>query len=172
MSHLVVIGLPTVKDAEEVRLKLANLQQQHLISLEDSVVVDRDKWGHVHLRQAVNLTIGGAINGGFWGSLIGLIVLDPLLGAAVGAGLGAASGAFADRGINDDFMRELGQGLPKGSAALCLLVRTVTLNRVPEKLKSHIRHTRLLHTSLNHTDEQKLRKVLDMRKHSRAIQAE
>ncbi len=164
MGHLVVVGFPTVEEAEDVRRELADLQQQHLISLEDAVVVERDRQGHVHLRQAVNLTTAGAISGGFWGSLLGLIVLNPLLGAAVGAGVGAASGALADMGINDDFMRELGRTLPEDSAALCLLVRTVTVDRVLEKLQSHATHTRLLHTSLGHMDEQKLRNALELSK--------
>ncbi len=172
MSHLVVVGLPTVAEAEEVRCELAGLQQQHLISLEDAVVVERDKQGHVHLRQAVNLTTAGAISGGFWGSLIGLIVLNPLLGAAVGAGVGAASGALADMGINDDFMRELGHTLPEDSAALCLLVRTVTPDRVLERLKSHASHARLLHTSLSHTDEEKLRHALELSKHPHKTQGD
>ena len=172
MGHLVVVGFPTLEEAEDVRRELAGLQQQHLISLEDAVVVERDRQGHVHLRQAVNLTTAGAISGGFWGSLIGLIVLNPLLGAAVGAGVGAASGALADMGINDEFMRELGHTLPEDSAALCLLVRTVTVDRVLEKLKSHATHTKLLHTSLSHVDEQKLRKVLEISKNLQKTQAE
>lgn len=172
MSHLVVVGLPTVEEAEDVRRELADLQQQHLISLEDAVVVKRDKQGRVHLRQAVNLTTAGAISGGFWGSLIGLIVLNPLLGAAVGAGVGAASGALADMGINDDFMRELGRTLPEDSAALCLLVRTVTLDRVLEKLQSHATHTKLLHTSLSHTDEEKLRNALELSRNLQKTEAE
>ena len=172
MSHLVVVGFPTVEEAEDVRGELADLQQQHLISLEDAVVVERDKQGHVHLRQAVNLTTAGAISGGFWGSLIGLIALNPLLGAAVGAGVGAASGALADMGINDDFMRELGRTLPEDSAALCLLVRTVTMDRVLEKLQSHVTHTTLLHTSLGHMDEQKLRNALELSRRLQKTQAE
>ena len=33
----------------------------------------------------LNLTTAGAIGGGFWGSLVGLLFLNPILGAAVGA---------------------------------------------------------------------------------------
>lgn len=98
MGHLVVVGFPTVEEAEDVRRELAGLQQQHLISLEDAVVVERDKQGRVHLRQGVNLTTDGAISGAFWGSLLGLLVLNPLLGAAVGAGVGAVSAGLADLG--------------------------------------------------------------------------
>ena len=39
--------------------------------------------GKIKLHQAINLTAAGAISGGFWGSLIGLIFLNPLLGLAV-----------------------------------------------------------------------------------------
>jgi uncharacterized membrane protein len=50
------------------------------------------------LNQAVNLTAAGALSGGFWGSLIGLIFLCPMLGFAIGAATGAASGALTECG--------------------------------------------------------------------------
>lgn len=36
----------------------------------------------------MNLTAAGALGGGFWGTLVGLLFLNPLLGAAVGAASG------------------------------------------------------------------------------------
>ena len=33
-----------------------------------------------------NLTASGAVGGGFWGTLIGLIFMNPLLGLVVGPG--------------------------------------------------------------------------------------
>ncbi len=170
MSNLIVVGFPKVEEAEEVRKELVSIQQEHLISLEDAVVVEHDAEGQVHLRQALNLTAAGALGGGFWGSLVGLLFLNPLLGAAVGAGVGAASGALSDLGINDGFLRELGETLPKGSAALCLLVRDATPDRVLERLRSHAPHAKLLRTSLSHTDENKLRDLLDQsRKQAEAL---
>lgn len=38
----------------------------------------------MNLHQAANLTAAGAVGGGFWGMLIGMIFLNPLVGAAVG----------------------------------------------------------------------------------------
>ena len=160
MDFLVVLGFPTVAQAQAVRCELAGLQQQHLITMDDAVIVSRDHRNRVRLRQAVNTTTAGAISGGFWGSLVGLLVLNPLLGAVVGAGAGAVSGALADFGINDDFMRNLGSTLPVGTAALCLLVRNVTVNRVIGALRSHVADARLLHSSLSHRGEEKLRRVL------------
>ena len=82
--------------------------------------------GHVHLKQAINLAAAGAASGSFWGMLIGLLFLNPLVGLAVRAGTRAASGELNDIGINDQFLNELGETLPKGSAALALLVREGT----------------------------------------------
>ena len=161
MSSLVVVGLPTVEEAEQIRRELVEIQKEQLLALEDAVVVEKDKDDKVHLRQALNLTAAGAIGGGFWGSLVGLLFLNPLLGAAVGAGIGAASGSLSDLGINDDFLRELGTTLPPGSAALCLLVRDATPDRVIERLRVHAPHAKLLRTNLSHTDEERLRLLLE-----------
>ncbi len=161
MSSLVVVGFPKAAEAEEVRRELVDIQKERLIALEDAVVVEHDGDGQVHLRQAVNLTTAGALGGGFWGTLVGLLFLNPLLGAAVGAGVGAASGSLSDIGINDTFMRELGETLPRGTAALCLLIREATADRVIERLGAHAPHAKLLRTNLSHTDEDQLRQLLD-----------
>ncbi len=161
MGSLVVVGFPKAEEAELVRRELVDIQRERLIALDDAVVVEHDSSGQVHLRQAVNLTAAGALGGGFWGTLVGLLFLNPLLGAAVGAGVGAASGSLSDVGINDDFMRELGETLPPGTAALCLLVREGTPDRVIERLRAHAPHAKLLRTNLSHTEEDRLRELLD-----------
>jgi uncharacterized membrane protein len=160
MSDLIVIGFPNVEEAEQVRRELVTIQQQHLIALEDACVLEHGEDGHVHLKQAINLAAAGAASGSFWGMLIGLLFLNPLVGLAVGAGAGAASGALSDIGINDQFLKELGETLPKGSAALALLVREGTPDRVVESLRSHAPHARLVKTSLSHVDEDKLRDLI------------
>ena len=77
--------------------------------MEDVVVVTKDDKGKVKLHQAVNLTAAGAVGGGFWGMLIGMIFLNPLAGAAIGAGAGALSDKLRDLGISNDYMKELGE---------------------------------------------------------------
>jgi uncharacterized membrane protein len=161
MSQLVVVGFPTVEEAETVRRELVDIQREQLIAIEDAVVVESEADGKVRLHQAVNLTTAGALGGGFWGSLVGLLFLNPLLGAAVGAGLGAASGSMSDLGINDGFMREVGETLKPGTAALCLLVKDATPDRLIERLRVHAPHATLLRTNLSHTDEDRLRRQLE-----------
>src|SRR4029077_2145254 len=107
MSTLIVIGYNELHKAEEVRLTLVKLQKDYLIDLEDAVAVTKDANGKIKLHQPVNLTAAGAVSGGFWGTLIGLIFLNPLLGLAIGASAGAVTGALSDLGINDQFMKDL-----------------------------------------------------------------
>ena len=161
MSNLIVIGFNNAADAFEMRAALAKLQAQYLIEMEDAVVVTRDAQGKVQLHQAMNLTAAGAMSGAFWGTLIGLLFLNPLLGAAVGAGSGALSGSLADLGINDPFMKDLGATFTPGSAALFVLVRKSTPDKVLEGLKPFAGKGRVLQTSLTKDKEEELRKFME-----------
>ena len=96
MSSLVVVAYPSLYQAEEVRLQLLKMQKEYLVDLEDAVIAVRKADGKVKLHQLYSLTAAGAVGGGFWGLLIGLIFLNPLLGVAVGAGAGAVSGALSE----------------------------------------------------------------------------
>jgi uncharacterized membrane protein len=162
MSNLVVIGYDDPFKAEEVRLKLRKMQKDYLIDLEDAVVAVKNEKGKVKLHQAVNLTAAGAVGGGFWGSLIGLIFLNPLLGAAVGAAAGAVSGALTDVGVDDKFMKELAATMTPGSSVLFVLVRKATPDKVLAELEGS--GGKVLKTSLSHDDEAKLQAALSAAK--------
>ncbi|MFZ1199751.1 MAG: DUF1269 domain-containing protein [Desulfobacterales bacterium] len=162
MGTLAVIGYDSEFKAEEVRLKLRKLQKDYLIDLEDAVVAVKNEKGKVKLHQAFNLTAAGAVGGGFWGSLIGLIFLNPLLGAAVGATAGALSGALSDVGIDDKFMKELAATMTPGSSVLFVLVRKATPDKVLAELEGS--GGKVLKTSLSHDDETKLQAALSAAK--------
>ena len=162
MSTLVVVGYDDPFKAEEVRLTLLKLQKDYLIDLEDAVVAVKDAKGKAKLHQAVNLTAAGAVSGGFWGALIGLIFLNPVLGMAVGVSAGAVSGALTDVGIDDRFMKGLASSMKPGSSVLFVLVRKST----PDKVLEHITGTggKVLKTSLSHEDEAKFQAALSAAK--------
>ena len=159
MSNLVVVGFEDEHTAFAMRAELAKLQKEYLIEMEDVVVVTKNEKGKVKLHQAVNLTAAGAVGGTFWGMLIGLIFLNPLLGAAVGAGAGAISGKLADIGISDKFMKELAETFKPGSSALFVLVRRSTPDKVLDQLKGF--KGKVIKTSLTADKEEELRKVLE-----------
>jgi len=161
MSNLIVFGFNNEADAFEMRAALARMQAQYLIEMEDAVVVTRDAKGNVQLHQPVNLTAAGAMSGTIWGSLIGLIFLNPLLGAAIGAGAGAISGKMTDIGINDQFMKDLGATFTPGTSALFVLVRKSTPDKVLDGLKPFIGKAKVLRTSLTKDKEEELREVFE-----------
>jgi len=166
MATLVVIDYENEVKAEEVRLALLKMQKEYLIDLIDAVVVVRDEKGKVRLRQMYNLTAAGALTGGFWGALIGLLFLNPLFGFAIGAAAGAVSGALRDVGIDDNFMKELGATLKPGTAALCILVHQMTPDKVVEELQKF--GGTLIKTNLSHENEAKLRDALSQAQQSAA----
>ena len=166
MSDLVVFDFDGIHTADEVLNKLRSLQKEYLIDLEDACVVEREKDGKVHIKQAVNLTAVGAAQGGMsgalWGTLVGFLFLNPLAGMAigglVGAGAGALSGSLADYGINDDFVRRLGETIPPGSSALFVLVKSVTFDKILPEIEPY--KPKVLKTSLSNEAEAKLKAEL------------
>jgi len=166
MSNLVVFDFDGIHTADEVLNKLRALQKEYLIDLEDSCVVERDKAGKVHIKQAVNLTAIGAAAGGsrgaLLGALVGLLFLNPLagmaLGAIAGAGAGALSGSLTDYGIRDDFIKKLSQTIPAGSSALFVLFKSITEDKVLPEIEPY--KPRVLKTSLSNEAEAKLKAAL------------
>ena len=158
MSNLIVIGFDNEHKAFEMRAELVKLQKEYLIEMEDVVVVTKDDKDKVQLHQAVNLAAAGAVGGAFWGTLIGMLFLNPLLGAAVGAGAGAVSGKLSDVGINDEFIKELGETITAESSALFVLVRKATPDKVLGALQGF--GGKVLKTSLTADKEEDLQKAL------------
>jgi uncharacterized membrane protein len=158
MADLVIIAYDSEQTAEAARRKLFELQKEYLIELGDAVVAVRQEDGSVKLNQLMNMTAAGAASGGLWGALIGLLFLNPLLGAAVGAGAGAISGHFTDIGIDDRFMKDAASSLSPGQAALCVLVRKVTADKVVPAMAPF--GGTVLRTSLTTEQETKLREAL------------
>lgn len=161
MSDLIAIAYDDEYKAEEVRLTLAKLNKEHLIELEDAAVVVKDKDGKVKLKQAVNLPAAGAVSGSFWGLLIGVLFFAPLAGVALGAAAGALSGALTDIGVDDNFMRELGETMTPSTSALFVLVRKVTPDKVLEEIAPY--GGKVLRTSLSKDREAQLQEVLSNR---------
>ena len=155
MSDLIVLAFDSETKAEQARDTLKRLQSQHLITLEDAAVVVRRQDGKVKVKQAVSLVGAGALGGAFWGMLIGLIFWMPWLGLAIGALSGAVAAGLTDIGVDDKFIKEVGNTIEPGHSALFLLVREVTMDKVEDELKQF--NPKVLQTSLSKEAEEKLK---------------
>jgi uncharacterized membrane protein len=158
MADLVEIVFSSEAKAEEVRQKLLDLQKEYLIELGDAVIAVKQPDGKVKLNQLFNPTTAGALSGTFWGALIGMIFLMPLAGAAIGAASGAVGGALTDVGINDKFMKDAAESLQSGNAALFLLIRKMTTDKVLAALQGE--GGTVLRTSFDESKEDALRAAL------------
>ncbi len=156
MSQLVAIAYQDLATAQQVVANIGRAQDMHEVELDDLVVVERQFDGKVKLHQP-SLTGRGAAGGALWGGLIGLIFFMPLFGMAIGAASGAAAGALSDAGVDDQFMKELGEELTPGNAAVIALVRNVTLDKVLEDVRIP---GRIIRSSLDNETESRLQEAL------------
>lgn len=166
MSNLVVAGFDNMQDADAMLVKLQTMQKEYLVDLEDAVVVVRDEKGKVHLKQSIHLTelgsSSGFATGALFGTLVGMLFLNPLAGFAIGglagAGTGALSGAMSDYGIDDGFIKSLGSTIPNSSSALFVLVRKAQPEKVLAELSSF--KAKIIQTSLSPEQEKQLQAAL------------
>jgi uncharacterized membrane protein len=155
MSDLIVLTFKNETGAAEMRDTLVRLQKQKIVTLEDAAVVVRRQDGKVKVKQAVSLVGAGALGGAFWGMLIGLLFWAPWLGLAIGAATGALSGKFTDVGVDDKFIKEVGEAIEPGNSALFLLVSEATPDKLEDELKKF--DAQVYQTSLSKEDEARLK---------------
>jgi uncharacterized membrane protein len=155
MSDMIVFGFKSETGAEEMRDALGPLQKQQLIALDDAAVVVRHQDGKVKVKQAVDLVGSGALGGAFWGMFIGLLFFMPWMGLAIGAVSGAIAGKLSDVGVDDKFIKEVGESIEPGNSALFLLVRSATADKVLDELTKF--DAQVIRTSLTKEKEEALR---------------
>jgi uncharacterized membrane protein len=158
VSNLIAVAYKDVDTAKMVLAQLGELSTEHAITLDDAVIAERRADGKVKLHQTTKPAAVGAAGGALWGGLIGLLFLAPFLGMAIGAASGGAAGALTDVGVDDKFMKELAGGLEEGSAAVIVLVRDSTPDKVLPRIAPY--GGQVVHTSLSNDAEQQLREAL------------
>jgi uncharacterized membrane protein len=159
MSDLVAIAYPDEAAVMRARANLEEAIEAGLIEVEDVVVIVRDEDGTVDVRQGTTGVGAAAVGGAMWGGLIGLIFLAPLLGMAAGALAGGAAwkSTFGEAGVAESFVDDLRKSLAPGSAALVLLVREMS----PDKVLPQIHEPgRVIQTSLSDKVEAQLAAAL------------
>lgn len=158
MGNLIAVAYDDLATAKDVMSTLSELSTEHAITLEDAVVAEHRADGKIKLHQSLKPGAAGAAGGALWGGLIGLLFLAPFLGMAVGAASGGAAGALADVGVDDRFMKDLGANLKPGSAAVIVLVRESTPDKVLPRISQY--GGEIIHSSLSDDAEARLQDAL------------
>jgi len=160
MSNLIAVAYDDVDTARNMLRTLNELSVEHAITLDDAVIAEHRPDGKIKLHQTTKPGAVGAAGGAAWGGLIGLLFLAPFLGMAVGAAAGGAAGAMSDVGVDDTFMKHLGEDLERGSAAVIVLVRDSTPDKVLPRISPY--GGRVIHSSLSDEAEARLRDALNV----------
>jgi uncharacterized membrane protein len=159
MSTLIAITYDTADKATQALEKLGELQKMQLVTLEDAAVAVKDQKGKVKVTQTLEKmhTGSAAVWGGFWGLLIGLLFL-----------MGALFARGRDLGIDNKFIKDVGDSLDPEQSALFILVVEATEDKVlPEMAKFG---GTVYQTSLSYEDEETLKKALEHEDVSAAAQ--
>jgi len=160
MSTLIALTYDDEQSGRTVFEKLAELQKEQLLQLEDAALATKDAKGKVKVKQTLENQITGsaALWGGFWGLLIGLLFLAPIFWGLFGALMGFIAGKTGDVGIDDKFIKDVGNSLEPGGAAVFMLVVQATTDKVLDELSPYGGH--VFQTSLSKEDEEKLKQAL------------
>jgi len=125
-QELVVIAVDDPSKAQEMLMAAGRLGHDNLLDIDDAVIITKSDDGHhVHKLETTDLTPAeGGFGGAFWGLLFGTLLMGPVGGLVTGAvtgGAGALLAKIIDRGISDEFIKQMESLLEPGHAALCLL---------------------------------------------------
>jgi uncharacterized membrane protein len=108
-------------DAEADYDTLLDLHDADLVGTYDVAIIARDAEGKVHVTKHEKPTQHGAWTGAAVGAVVGILFPPSIIGAAaIGAGSGALIGHFA-RGMSRGDMKELGDLIDDGQAALIVV---------------------------------------------------
>jgi uncharacterized membrane protein len=158
MATLTVWKFDSADGAQKALDLLAKLGPQRLIEVLDAAILTWPTGAkHPTTRHLVNLTSARALDGAFWGMLLGWLFFMPFLGMAVGAAAGAISGHFANYGIGRDFVESVRSKVTPGTSALFLLTGQVTWDKVSAAAKEAGISGELIQSNLSNEAEAKLR---------------
>jgi uncharacterized membrane protein len=148
-TEMFVVSFEDEAKAKEVLEALEELKDQQLVELGNAAVIRRSAEGDVDIEETADMdTKEGAIAGAVAGGLLGMLTGKGLVGGALlGAGGGALAAKGMDLGIDDDFLKKVGEGLQPGSSAIVATVEFTDAEAAMEALDRFSGGT-ILHTTL------------------------
>ena len=145
--EMIVVAFEDENRADDVLSTLKQLDVEAMVDLQSAAVIKSDVEGTVRIRETKDFDAKqGAIGGAVAGGLLGLLTGKLLVGAIVGAAGGAAAGHGIDMGLNDEYLRSVGESLGPGTSAVVALVHFERVERAMAELDKFEGRTILRHT--------------------------
>jgi uncharacterized membrane protein len=164
MSELMVLGFENEMEADRFGVKLAELQKDLIVQLQDAAEVVRDLDGKPHVKHGGSLVGAGALGGAFWGMLFGLLFFVPFLGLAIGAAMGGLFGKLGKTGIDKQVLEQMGDAVPPGKAGWFLLIGQMTEDKFLAAVKGT--NATLVRSNLTEEQEKDLKHAFGAKNHA------
>ena len=133
--EMMVVAFDNEDAAEQVLDTLKRLDRKDIVNLKSAAVIVRPSSGKVQIKETRDFDAKqGAIGGALAGGVLGLLKGGLLKGAILGAAGGALAGKVVDLGVEDDFLKEVAEGLGPGSSAIVALVDFERIDAAMEEL--------------------------------------
>ena len=133
--EMMVVAFDSEDEAQRVLDTLQQLDREDIVDLKSAAVIVRPIAGPVNVKETMDFDAKqGAIGGAVAGAVLGLLTGGLLKGAILGAAGGALAGKVVDLGMEDSFLKEVGEGLGPGSSAIVALVDFERIDAAMEEL--------------------------------------
>ena len=157
MATITVYKFDAPDGAQQMLDLVQSLAKDQLITVDDAAIVTWSVGKKKPKTKQLESTAGiGALGGAFWGMLFGLIFFIPFFGMAVGAAMGALMGKFSDYGIDNSFIKRVGEKVTEGTSALFLMTSDAVVDKVSDAVKSKGWKFEILSTNLSKEQEAQL----------------
>jgi uncharacterized membrane protein len=157
MSEFIAFVFDSENGAKALETDLVSAKESQGIKVGDAALVVRQADGRPVFSHAVNLVGRGSMGGMFWGFILALVFWARWWGLSVG-------GALGDLRLDEDFVKEVGDGVGKGHSALLAIVdesMVAGVVRVAENSKPKV-----FQSTLTDEDEQVLKVVFQSSRES------
>ena len=150
MSELIVFSFENPTGAKELETELVAAQDAQKIEVGDAAMVVRAADGRAALNHATKLVGRGSLGGIFWGFMFALVFWGRWWGLSVG-------GALGDLGMDDDFVKEVGDSIGRGHSGLLVLVRDEMVDAVLDMAAEY--QSKVSRTTFSEKDEALLKTI-------------
>ncbi len=121
--EMMVVAFDNETEADRVLDTLKGMEKLDIVDLKSAAVIVSTEAGEVKIKETSDFdTKQGAIGGAVAGGVLGLLSGGLIKGAILGAAGGAAAGKFVDLGLDNEFLKDVGDSLGAGSSAIVALV--------------------------------------------------
>ncbi|NCF67148.1 MAG: DUF1269 domain-containing protein [Chloroflexi bacterium] len=159
--EMIVVSFADENMADEVLDTIKKMEDKAVVDLKSGAVVKRDASGKVTIKETSDFDAKqGAIGGAIAGSVLSLLGGSLIKGAILGAAGGAIAGKVIDLGLDDDFLKEIGENLESASSAVVALVDFDQVDQAMEELDQFSGGT-ILHHTLSDEVYEKLSEVVE-----------